>query len=507
MNNLIDQKHKQADSSLSQNHIEQFDLMDDDTYLNARRTINISNSRKKFKEVVPQNPVEENKNEKNSDSLSAQIYDDSLANSCFQPQTSSVGLEVHSIVISKVQWQADNQQVKMQYLKDSFDRQIPIGHRDYQLISVLSGCIEQTSSTPFPDDDISNCKNKSISKRGDNQQAERTFEVTRRFKDFKSLHSQMRIKYLECIIPPLPNKSMRDKIAEDDSNFVEKRRYELLQFMKRVVDHPFLSQTEEFYEFLTASKFYHTQSDSKIAQVQEKIGGLWTRLPTLSLSSLWGAKPQVQVVRNNLQHKNTQVLDLKLQQDYDLLVVNASQLIKKSLDQIMHSLKAHIATLEKESQSLNKLISLSTKVRIELDQNSQAQMLDEDKASVKNNYFYDDNDAILEDIKLYQKQQQISHSIFKHDFLIDTISFYFRYLQSLDRSVLLRQDMLDSYHQILKNAPSPAAISNDWIDSQQNRIREVTRGQMHEYAILSQEIQYQVLEGIQKIAKNFAMDI
>jgi hypothetical protein len=57
-------------------------------------------------------------------------------------------------------------------------------------------------------------------------------------------------KYPESIIPPLPNKSLKDKIAQDDSNFVDKRKNELALFLIRVGDHPILGQTEEFLEFL-----------------------------------------------------------------------------------------------------------------------------------------------------------------------------------------------------------------------------------------------------------------
>ncbi len=46
---------------------------------------------------------------------------------------------------------------------------------------------------------------------------EQEVEVSRRFSDFESLHSQLQKNYLSCIIPPLSEKSLMDKIVADDS--------------------------------------------------------------------------------------------------------------------------------------------------------------------------------------------------------------------------------------------------------------------------------------------------
>lgn len=54
------------------------------------------------------------------------------------------------------------------------------------------------------------------------------FEVLRRFKDFASFYEQLQEKYPDCIVPPLPSKSVQDKMVKDESVFVEKRKQGLL---------------------------------------------------------------------------------------------------------------------------------------------------------------------------------------------------------------------------------------------------------------------------------------
>ena len=38
-------------------------------------------------------------------------------------------------------------------------------------------------------------------------------------------------------MPPLPDKSLKDKIVGDDSKFVDDRKVGLLKFMKRIIKH------------------------------------------------------------------------------------------------------------------------------------------------------------------------------------------------------------------------------------------------------------------------------
>ena len=37
----------------------------------------------------------------------------------------------------------------------------------------------------------------------------------------------MMMSYPECIIPPIPSKNLKDKLAHDDSILVEKRKFSL----------------------------------------------------------------------------------------------------------------------------------------------------------------------------------------------------------------------------------------------------------------------------------------
>ena len=67
-------------------------------------------------------------------------------------------------------------------------------------------------------------------------------------------------KYPESIIPPLPAKSLKEKIATDDSNFVSKRKHLLELFLHRVAEHPLLGQTPDFIDFLHQKYFLKEDS-------------------------------------------------------------------------------------------------------------------------------------------------------------------------------------------------------------------------------------------------------
>jgi hypothetical protein len=64
---------------------------------------------------------------------------------------------------------------------------------------------------------------------------------------------------LGCIIPPLPDKSLKDKIVKDDSDFVDERKFDLLRFLRKVSKHRVLSQSSEFREFVRDPKYYHSE--------------------------------------------------------------------------------------------------------------------------------------------------------------------------------------------------------------------------------------------------------
>jgi len=85
------------------------------------------------------------------------------------------------------------------------------------------------------------------------------FSVTRRFRDFDWLHSQLVSKYPGTIVPPLPEKhaaqvsTMRVSGVGCSSEWVEVRRAQLQRFLQRVAAHPQLHSVSDLQTFLEAS--------------------------------------------------------------------------------------------------------------------------------------------------------------------------------------------------------------------------------------------------------------
>ena len=74
--------------------------------------------------------------------------------------------------------------------------------------------------------------------------------MQKRFSDFKKLYSQLISIYLENLVPPLPDKSLKNFISNDDSIFVKTRVKDLEYFLVRINSHPKLKETDEFKSFL-----------------------------------------------------------------------------------------------------------------------------------------------------------------------------------------------------------------------------------------------------------------
>lgn len=96
-------------------------------------------------------------------------------------------------------------------------------------------------------------------------------------------------KYPESLVPPLPEKSIQEKIAVEDSVWVEQRRDGLQRFMDSIKVHPLLSKTEEFREFITKKTFYYEGHDASIPnQVRY---AFYNKLP--KIKSFFTKKPQI----------------------------------------------------------------------------------------------------------------------------------------------------------------------------------------------------------------------
>jgi hypothetical protein len=82
--------------------------------------------------------------------------------------------------------------------------------------------------------------------------------VFRRFSDFERLYTlllDVQVQPCGYIIPPLPEKSVYDKLVADDSQFVKDRVSDLERFLVRIGNHKMLRQTHIFYLFLTEKSF------------------------------------------------------------------------------------------------------------------------------------------------------------------------------------------------------------------------------------------------------------
>jgi len=75
--------------------------------------------------------------------------------------------------------------------------------------------------------------------------------IARRYSDFSWLHETLRSEFLNILVPPMPEKAIFDRFSPE---FVEYRRKELERFLKRVLDHPQLSKSDNVKLFLTANE-------------------------------------------------------------------------------------------------------------------------------------------------------------------------------------------------------------------------------------------------------------
>lgn len=86
------------------------------------------------------------------------------------------------------------------------------------------------------------------------------FSVTRRFRDFDWLHSQLSANYPGAILPPLPEKHsatvsrMRVSGVGCSAEWHENRRALLQRFLQRVAAHPMLHAAAELHNFLEISE-------------------------------------------------------------------------------------------------------------------------------------------------------------------------------------------------------------------------------------------------------------
>ena len=83
------------------------------------------------------------------------------------------------------------------------------------------------------------------------------YTVHRRYNDFKLLFEVLEKKYKGYVIPLLPPKNFLTTINKESAEFSDTRKKELVDFLKKCMQHPFIKTTNEMFTFLTDDKGFH----------------------------------------------------------------------------------------------------------------------------------------------------------------------------------------------------------------------------------------------------------
>jgi hypothetical protein len=139
------------------------------------------------------------------------------------------------------------------------DEQQPISHyiKHGSKVRTIALSLEPQSAMPFPtlELSISSTKNKvsDLSQKAytayliDVHFNDMRWQVERRFKEFHKLHHELKEKYPVCELPRLPCKHVFTPL---EGQFVHRRRLQLEQYTRELVDHPLLSLDVLLLSFL-----------------------------------------------------------------------------------------------------------------------------------------------------------------------------------------------------------------------------------------------------------------
>ncbi|SCU97945.1 LAMI_0F12222g1_1 [Lachancea mirantina] len=110
--------------------------------------------------------------------------------------------------------------------------------------------------------------------------------VHRRYSDFVLLHTVLTQDHPSCIVPPLPDKKVLQYIAGDrfGHSFTQKRCHSLQNFLRRISEHPVLSQSRMLETFLVSSDwdaYRRTLSGTLVANKEEVSDALMNAFKTV----------------------------------------------------------------------------------------------------------------------------------------------------------------------------------------------------------------------------------
>jgi len=145
------------------------------------------------------------------------------------------------------------------------------------------------------------------------------FSQIHRYSDFVWLHNQLKARYPNVIIPPLPEKALTGNY---DPNFISLRRHALERFLNRIASHPLLQCSEDLQTFLEANE--ETLNAAKRQTIEPKQpaaqqqGGLgrWFKESMQSVSNSFSAPtefsdPAYDEQRMKIEELKEQVITLK----------------------------------------------------------------------------------------------------------------------------------------------------------------------------------------------------
>jgi sorting nexin-1/2 len=145
------------------------------------------------------------------------------------------------------------------------------------------------------------------------------FSQIHRYSDFVWLHNQLKARYPNVIIPPLPEKALTGNY---DPNFISLRRHALERFLNRIASHPLLQTSEDLQTFLEANEetlnaAKRTVAEPKKPAAQQQGGiGRWFKEAMQGVSNSFSAPqefadPAYDEQRMKIEELKEQVIQLK----------------------------------------------------------------------------------------------------------------------------------------------------------------------------------------------------
>lgn len=210
------------------------------------------------------------------------------------------------------------------------------------------------------------------------------YAVHRRYNDFKLLFEVLEKKYKGYVIPLLPPKNLLTTINKESSEFAETRKKELIDFLKKCMQHPFIQTTEEMFIFLTDDKGFHNFiKKEQQADAHHKNFDIWT---------IWDKVSQVaaKVTSRKPVHREMTPLDNELYNHESSLVG-----LQGRLENVY---KFMIQYLDLKRKNINNLIFFTKNLK-NLAGKKRGNTVEDLKKSLKNSTISSVEDKLIRDLR------------------------------------------------------------------------------------------------------------